>query len=186
MTKEGKFKVNLWNPLHDNILKLDLEGAKVDEIAKIVGKPSLFIINLKKSKRYKDRYEEVYAVMTSEGSAPIELLQKAKLTLLQRVFDFSKQSDDIKIAYNATIWCLERFPEFAAKNVPTVIQNTQINHLSPEDIERHNKVADKLKEVAEILKNGENPNVIEFEEDFEDDTPGEDADLPGGNRASPK
>lgn len=159
-TKNKYYKT--WKPEFDIILNYRLTGKTSGEIAKASGRSESYVFKVLQCPEFETRFKEAIEAQRSAIMAPWEAFEENKGKLVKEAIALALEGEE---ATRSTMvrWCLERFPEFATKNIQTMINNTQTTaQLSKEDAKKIEKASNKLLDVIAILKKG-NPNIIDID-----------------------
>lgn len=189
----NKTQIKKWYPKFDIVFLKHMEGKFPNEIAEELGRSLQWVTSVINSELFQEKSDKLIErcmdTAVTEFVDATEALNGSKLDLVKEHIRLALHGESESIRAKAGAFLIERFAEFAPKNVPMIVQNTQINQLSKEDIERNAAVAAKLEQVAEVLREG-NPNILDLttregieliEEPKDDDTSGENTDTSGGD-----
>jgi len=168
MTKEPNTVKN-WKPWYDTVLAHYILGLTAAEIAPIVNKHTVSVQRVVRSEEFKKRYKDLSSKHVDNFKDAMQYLEQHKMQLLQAKIELAMQSSKDSVKAACLSWLLERFPELAPKNVPLVTQQTHVYQHSNEDTDRMNRTAEKLRKVADVLRNG-NPFVEDLKQGEEGNT----------------
>lgn len=180
---EGK----TWQQEYNKIWEHYVKALSPKEIAEKINYPINYVNKVLNSEVFLNRAHHYYTTYNTEHLEAKEFLASKKYELIMHLYHIAINGQSESNRKAALEWCLSRFPEFADKNVPTIIQAQQTLQLTEEDIKRNESAADKLAKVYDLLRNG-NPNVLDTTTTRlldGTDTPQENTDAEGGDTSAP-
>lgn len=187
--KEAKARKAPWKAWYDTVINMSLKGMEAKDIAHALGKHRTSIERIQKLPEYQERLNKVVEQSRETFVDAKSMLETKKIELMRSMIDLATQNDNKSQKLTATMWCLERFPEFAAKGT-SLVQQTNVYQPTKEDIAREENVVGQMRELSKILAKG-NPHVTDVIEDApgdiqqkgeqDADRPKQDATPPGGD-----
>jgi len=150
-----------WKPWYEDVLELFCRGYKADQIATILKKHPNTIEFIFKMPEFQERAKIVTTQLaerhqTIDGT---EILNSRKGALIAETMRIALSGEQERTRLMACTWLLERFPEFSQK--ASLSQQTNVYNLSREESDRLDSSADKMRELFAIMKDGNNPFVID-------------------------
>lgn len=175
----NKTRRPLWHQWYDQVLELKLKGTSNLDISTLLKKP---VRSITKVVNLPDFSKRLKSLDVSIGKEEFQVLDgithlnNSKPNLVRQIVSLALNGDKEATRLQATIWALERFPEFAPKAINT--QQTNVVVVNKEDTIRQEKVMDKMQELLNTIKTGDNPYVID---NYSKDTSNTDKDIPVDN-----
>jgi hypothetical protein len=145
-----------------------MKGIHTKEIASATGKSTRWVNKVKAHPQFQQKCTCFCEYERDKIISAHEQLNEKKPALMKNMLDLAFDADKESTKVQATQWCLERFPEYAPKNVPNIIQATQVSNLSQDDVNRNVAAASKLESVMNILREG-NPHVLHIIKEQQDE-----------------
>lgn len=160
-----KWEPKKWQGWHDVLLGFYIKGlTKAKELGLKVNRCEKQIRRLLGSDMFQERYQELLTTDREQYTEGVSMewqsLNENKSALVKHMLDIALGRTKAKASeWDACRWSLEKFPEFSPKNGK--VQNTLVYQATPEEREKDLEVAQKMKELANIVKQGENRFIIE-------------------------
>lgn len=139
-------------------------------------------------KRKVELYAEI-ELKYDPGQQAFEFMARHKTKIVNQKIRLALYAKSESVKDSACSWILERFPEFASKNVPQAVGAVNVYQHNNEDTKRISDAADKMRRVAEVLRGG-NPYVVAMTDDaitkqenseLQDDRPSENTNDTGAD-----
>jgi len=164
-----------WKDWYNEVVVLRLKGYSFNEIAKKLGKHPNTVIKVRNRPDFDAKMDEFQLKQLDSGADALSVLDSKKSELIKNQIQLALHGEKEATRASATQWLLERFPEFAPKNVPNIVTQTNVYQHDKEDTKRLDTTADKLTRMHQFIVEGDIP-IIDVSEGEFDDRPIEDTD----------